>query len=288
MTLPPSGDQRRASPAPAAPSASAASSPSPLRPARPGPDGARARLVFPLDYPNLTEARAAAVALAPAVGVLKVGLELFVREGPPAVALGRELDIDLFLDLKLHDIPETVDRAVASAAALGARYLTVHAAGGAAMLSRAAARAAEAPSPLTILAVTVLTSLDADDLATQGIAGSASDHVLRLARTAWAAGVRGFVASPAEARALRLALGPEALLVTPGIRPAGAAAGDQKRVATPAQAIADGADLLVVGRPIRDAADPLAAARGVLAEIEGACARGQGQGEARGEGPWRD
>jgi orotidine-5'-phosphate decarboxylase len=262
-----------------------------LRSPHPGADSGRARLVFPLDYPSLTEARAAASALAPAIGVLKVGLELFVREGPPAVALGREFGLDLFLDLKLHDIPETVERAVVSAAAIGARYLTVHAAGGAAMLARAAARAAEAPTPLTILAVTVLTSLDASDLTAQGIPGSARDHVLRLARAAWAAGVRGFVASPAEARALREALGPEALLVTPGIRSAGVAADDQKRVATPAQAIADGADLLVVGRPIRDATDPLAAARGVVMEIEGALAerneRGEARREAQGEGPWR-
>jgi orotidine-5'-phosphate decarboxylase len=227
----------------------------------------RDRLVFPLDFPTLAEARPAAEALAPAVGVLKVGLELFVREGAAAVALGRALGRDVFLDLKLHDIPETVERAVASAAALGARYLTVHAAGGASMLARAAAQAARAPAPLTLLAVTVLTSLDAADLAAQAIPGTARDHVLRLARLAWNAGVRGFVCSPAEARAMREALGPEALLVTPGIRPAGAEAGDQKRVATPATAIADGADLLVVGRPIRDAADPLAAAHAVVAEI---------------------
>lgn len=238
----------------------------PSRPLR----GARERLVFPLDYASLDEARAAARTLAPSIGVLKVGLELFMREGPSAATVGRDLGLDVFLDLKLHDIPETVERAVVSAAALGVRYLTVHAAGGAAMLTRAEARAKEAATPLTILAVTVLTSLDARDLAAQGFAGPASDHVLRLARAAWTAGIRGFVASPAEARALRAELGPEALLVTPGIRPAGAAAGDQKRIATPAQAIADGADLLVVGRPIRDAADPLAAARAVVAEIDGA------------------
>jgi orotidine-5'-phosphate decarboxylase len=228
---------------------------------------AQGRLVFPLDYPTLAEARRAARLLAPAVGVLKVGLELFVREGPEAARLGAELGRDVFLDLKLHDIPETVERAVAAAAALGVRYLTVHAAGGTAMLARATAQAARAASPLTILAVTVLTSLDEADLSAQAIPGSAGEHVVRLARLAWDAGVRGFVASPAEARALRAALGAEALLVTPGIRPAGAAAGDQKRVATPATAIADGADLLVVGRPIRDAADPLAAAQAVVAEI---------------------
>jgi orotidine-5'-phosphate decarboxylase len=229
---------------------------------------ARERLVFPLDFATLAEARLAATRLAPAVGVLKVGLELFVSEGPAAAALGRELGLDVFLDLKLHDIPETVDRAVASAAELGVRYLTVHASGGVEMLRRAVARAAGAKTPLTILAVTVLTSLDEGDLRAQGVEASPSEQVLRLAQVAWSAGVRGFVTSPAEARALRAALGPEALLVTPGIRPIGAAAGDQKRIATPASAIADGADLLVVGRPIRDAADPLAAASAVVAEIE--------------------
>ena len=135
------------------------------------------------------------------------------------------------------------------------------------MLQRAAAAAARAPSPLTILAVTVLTSLDASDLAAQSIAGDVSDHVLRLARVAWGAGIRGFVCSPEEARGMRAALGKDALLVTPGIRPAGVDAGDQKRIATPSKAIADGADLLVVGRPIRDAADPVAAARAIVTEI---------------------
>jgi orotidine-5'-phosphate decarboxylase len=227
--------------------------------------GPRERVVFPLDFSTLAEAREAAELLAPAVGVMKVGLELFVREGPAAARLGSGCEV--FLDLKLHDIPETVERAVTGVAALGVRYLTVHAAGGTAMLARAVAAAAKAPTPLTILAVTVLTSLDAGDLAAQGIPGEAQDHVLRLARLAWEAGVRGFVASASEARGLRAALGPEALLVTPGIRPEGAGVGDQKRVATPAQAIADGADLLVVGRPIRDAADRLAAAKAVVAEI---------------------
>jgi orotidine-5'-phosphate decarboxylase len=236
------------------------------------PRSPRERLVFALDVPTLEEARAAAVRLAPEVGVLKVGLELFVREGPPAVGLGRELGRDVFLDLKLHDIPETVERAVASAATLGARYLTVHAAGGARMLARAVAAAARAPAPLTLLAVTVLTSLDAADLEAQGVAAVPERHVVRLAKLAWEAGVRGFVCSAAEARALREALGPDALLVAPGIRPDGAGAGDQKRIATPAQAVAAGVDLMVVGRPLRDAPDPVAAARAVVAEIARAAA----------------
>jgi orotidine-5'-phosphate decarboxylase len=232
----------------------------------------RERLVFPLDFPTLAEAKVAADQLAPAVGVLKVGLELFVREGPAATRLGTGSAI--FLDLKLHDIPETVERAVDAAAALGVRYLTAHAAGGTAMLARAVIAAARAASPLTILAVTVLTSLDGADLGAQGVAGSPRDQVVRLGRMAWEAGVRGFVTSAAEVRGLREALGPQALLVTPGIRPTGSGAGDQKRVATPEQAIADGADLIVVGRPIRDAADRLAAAKGVVAEIERATLAG--------------
>ncbi len=239
---------------------------------------ARERLVFPLDYPSLGEARAGVERVAPAVGVLKVGLELFVREGPAAVEVGRAFGRDVFLDLKLHDIPETVERAVAGAAALGVRYLTVHAAGGPAMLGRAVGAAARGERPMTILAVTVLTSLDPPALAAQGVQGTASEQVVRLAKMAWEVGVRGFVASAAEMRALRAALGPEALLVAPGIRPSGSGAADQKRVATPAQAVADGADLLVVGRPIRDAANPRAAAEAVVAEIE----RAASERDARG------
>ncbi|HVK65808.1 MAG TPA: orotidine-5'-phosphate decarboxylase [Polyangium sp.] len=230
------------------------------------------RLVFPLDYGSLEEARAGARVVAPSVGVLKVGLELFVREGPAAIAACHDLGRDVFLDLKLHDIPETVGRAVQSAASLGVRYLTVHAHGGRAMLERAAEEATRASAPLTILAVTVLTSLDAEDLTALGLSASPAEQAERVARLAWDAGVRGFVASASEAANLRSALGPEALLVTPGIRPAGSAAGDQKRITTPAQAISSGADLLVVGRPIRDAVNPLDAARAVVAEIEGALA----------------
>jgi orotidine-5'-phosphate decarboxylase len=236
-------------------------------------EAARARLAFALDYPDLQAARAGARTVAPAAGVLKVGLELFVQAGPEAVGLGAELGRDVFLDLKLCDIPETVGRAVAAAARLGARYLTVHAAGGQAMLQRAAAAAADAPAPMTILAVTLLTSLDAADLAAQGIGDGTPDarrHVVRMARLAWQAGVRGFVTSPAEVAALRDELGPDAFLVTPGVRPAGAEVGDQKRVATPASAIGAGADLLVVGRPIRDARDPLAAAHTLVEEIAAA------------------
>ncbi|MCC6551580.1 MAG: orotidine-5'-phosphate decarboxylase [Polyangiaceae bacterium] len=237
-------------------------------------DEARRRLVFPLDYPTYDEARAAISRVASSIGVLKIGLELFVREGPRAVELGRDFGLDVFLDLKLHDIPETVARAVASAAELGVRYLTVHATGGAEMLKRAAQEANRSDG-LILLAVTVLTSLDDADLAAQGVGEGAPAHARRLAELARAAGIRGFVTSPADVSALRAALGRDALLVTPGIRPtpegapaAGAAANDdQKRTATPTAAVAAGADLLVVGRPIREAADPPAAARSILHEI---------------------
>jgi orotidine-5'-phosphate decarboxylase len=230
----------------------------------------RRRLAFPLDYADLASARRGAELVRSSAGVLKVGLELFVRAGPPAVALGAELDCDVFLDLKLHDIPATVDGAVASAAGLGARYLTIHASGGAKMVEAAVRRAEKENPAMVILAVTVLTSLDDADVAALGVSGSASEHALRLARVAFAAGARGFVCSPGEVKQLRQALGPEVVFATPGIRPSGAATGDQKRVGTPREAILDGADLLVVGRPIRDAADPARAAQAVVSEIEGA------------------
>jgi orotidine-5'-phosphate decarboxylase len=234
------------------------------RPASPSEAGRRVAVA--LDLPTLDEARTFAAEVAPHIGVIKVGLELFVRFGPRAVEALAPLGRDVFLDLKLHDIPETVGRAVAQARELGVRYLTVHAGGGPAML-RAATEAAG--DELTILAVTVLTSLSHDDLRAIGVERPPLEQALGLARMATDAGVRGFVTSAHEVGALRAAL-PEAVLVTPGIRPAGAASGDQKRVATPASAIASGASLLVVGRPLRDAADPRAAAAALEAEIASA------------------
>jgi orotidine-5'-phosphate decarboxylase len=228
-----------------------------------------ARIAYALDYPSLAEARAGATQLRGHIGLVKVGLELFVKEGPAAFALARECGVDLFADLKLHDIPETVERAIASVAASGARFVTVHASGGAAMLARAVERAArESGGRLTVLAVTVLTSLDDADLEALGFGDRTADQVLRLARLAYAAGVRGFVCSPSEVQAMRAALGPDATLVTPGVRPAGADAHDQKRIATPADAVAHGADIVVVGRPIRDAKDPVAAARAIADDVQ--------------------
>jgi orotidine-5'-phosphate decarboxylase len=223
----------------------------------------RSPIAFALDFPSVDAARDAALRVAPAIGMIKVGLELFVNAGPAAVALGRDVGLPVFLDLKLHDIPETVERAVAQASHLGARLVTVHASGGRAMLERAVARAAAEGGDLAICAVTVLTSLDDADLHDLGIKGPTRDAVVRLARVAYDAGVRWFVCSPAEVRAVREALGADAVLVTPGVRPATSSPGDQKRVATPEQAIADGADWVVIGRPIRDASDPLGAAQSI-------------------------
>jgi len=226
-------------------------------------------IAFALDFARLEEAREAALAVKGAVGMLKVGLELFVEAGPRALAVGAEAGLPVFLDLKLHDIPETVERAVGRAAALGARVLTVHAGGGAAMLRRAVERAAKDGGTCAIAAVTVLTSLDAADLAAMGAAPGTTveGHARRLARLAWNEGVRAFVCSPQEAAAMRAELGPQATLITPGVRAAaGAGADDQKRVATAASAVRAGADWLVVGRPIRDANDRAAAARALRDE----------------------
>ncbi len=201
--------------------------------------------------------------------MIKVGLELFAIAGPAAVRLGEDVGRPVFLDLKLHDIPETVERAVGRAADLGVRYATVHAQGGPAMLRRAVARAQAAGGALEIVAVTVLTSLDGADLGKMGVAADVATHAARLAAMAWAEGVRAFVCSPHEAQAMRATLGPTATLITPGVRAAdtgGAGKDDQKRVATAARAIRDGADWLVVGRPIRNAADPLAAATAIARE----------------------
>jgi orotidine-5'-phosphate decarboxylase len=227
----------------------------------------RRRLAFALDYPTLDEARRGAEAVRASAGVLKVGLELFVREGPPAVRLGPALGCQVFLDLKLHDIPKTVDRAVGVASGLGVRYLTLHAAGGPHMLEQAAKRADREGTELVLLAVTVLTSLDAADLHATGVNDAPGAHALRLARLARSAGVPGLVCSSAEVALLRRELGPDAVLVTPGIRPAGSGGDDQKRTGTPGGAIRDGSSILVVGRPIRDAADPAAAARAIVDEI---------------------
>jgi orotidine-5'-phosphate decarboxylase len=234
-------------------------------------------LAFALDFPDLPRARPMLERLRGSVGCVKIGLELYVREGPAVVREAAALGFDVFLDLKLHDIPETVARAVAGAGSLGARLLTVHASGGPAMLARAVERAREAASGLQLVGVTVLTSLDDADLALLGVASASGEHAVRLARVGWRAGLRAFVCSPLEVAALRVELGADAMLVTPGIRAPGEAAGDQKRTASPRDAVLRGADLLVVGRPIRDAPDPVAAAAQIVREIDaGLAARAAG------------
>ena len=220
------------------------------------------RVFVALDTPDPARARELARILAGRVGGLKVGLELFTAAGPGLVRELGSTGTPVFLDLKLHDIPNTVGAAAAAAARTGAALLTVHALGGEAMI-----RAAVAGAPgVVVLAVTVLTSHAAGDLPALGIAGPPADAVGRLASVARRAGAGGIVCSALEIEVVRRAF-PEALVVVPGIRPAGADKGDQARVATPASAVASGADRLVVGRPITAAPDPAAAAEAIAREI---------------------
>jgi len=230
-------------------------------------------LIVALDFPTAAEALRCVQAMPENLSFYKVGLELFTAEGPSFCRVLVDKGHRLFLDLKLHDIPNTVARAVRSAARLGVSFLTVHASGGREMLRAAAEAAAEAGGQgPKLLAVTVLTSLDAEALETIGIARSLSEQVVRLAELALESGVHGLVASVAEAAALRAEFGPDPILVTPGIRPAGSEAGDQKRTATPVDAIRAGADYLVVGRPITAAPDPGLAATSLYTEIRRALA----------------
>ena len=224
----------------------------------------RAPIAVALDAPDAETAALWARAVTPHVAVVKVGLELFCRTGPSIVDSVRGgSGAELFLDLKLHDIPNTVAGAVRSVARLRPRYLTVHASGGADMV-RAAVDAADGA---TIAAVTVLTSLSAEGLDAVGLAGPPLDAVRRLASLAVGAGAGALVCSPQEVAAVRAEVGPGVVLITPGVRPAGADVQDQARVATPEQALADGADLLVIGRPITGAADPGAAAASIAASL---------------------
>ena len=222
-------------------------------------------IALALDTAELETAVGWAAAAGPHLTTVKIGLELFLRHGGDAVLKCREASGDraVFLDLKLHDIPNTVAGAARSVAGLAPDYLTVHAAGGAAMI----AAAVEALPDTRIAAVTVLTSLDAQDLDAVGLAGPATDAVRRLAGLAVAAGARAIVCSPQEVSLLRRDVGTDVTLVTPGVRPAGVAHADQSRVATPEQAIRDGADLLVIGRPITGAADVRAAAAAISASL---------------------
>jgi len=230
---------------------------------------ARARLIVALDLASLVEAEAMVNTLGASVSFYKIGLELAFIGG---LGLAQELIRDgkeVFLDLKLHDIPNTVTRASAQLSGLGASFLTVHAF----PQTMAAARLGVAGSRLRLLGVTVMTSYDDRDLAEAGYAYGVSDLVARRAAQARAAGLDGLILAAEDAAAMRAEFGPSFILVTPGIRPAGSALGDQKRTMTPAKAIAAGADYLVVGRPITAAKDPRAEAEAIVAEIVSATPR---------------
>ncbi|MFP5275738.1 MAG: orotidine-5'-phosphate decarboxylase [Acidobacteriota bacterium] len=228
---------------------------------------ARERLIVALDVPDAAAAAALVERLEGTCKWFKVGLELYVAEGPrvlePLLAKGHSV----FLDLKLHDIPNTVAGAVRSAAKLGAQMLTLHAGGGPAMLAAARAALEGVANPPQLLAVTVLTSMDQAQASAVGLNRSPAEQVELLARMGMEAGIRGFVCSPEEVARLRSLTGPDGVLVIPGIRPAGAAIGDQKRIATPADALRQGASYLVVGRPITQAAEPARAAEAILKEM---------------------
>jgi len=226
------------------------------------------RLIAAIDTPDAGKAGALVREVAPHCGLVKFGLEYFLANGPAGLQAAQGAPV--FLDLKLHDIPNTVAGAVHSLLPLGVDMLTIHAAGGAAMIAAAAkAAAAAGPRAPKILAVTVLTSLDASALSDIGVAGGTTQQVLRLARLALENGADGLVCSAHEIAVLRDSFGDKPILVVPGIRPAGSAVGDQARVMTPEQAVSAGADYIVVGRPITQAAEPGAAAAAIAGAIKG-------------------
>ncbi|GEA17034.1 MAG: orotidine-5-phosphate decarboxylase [Moorella sp. (in: firmicutes)] len=236
---------------------------------------ARDKIIVALDVASLAAGEKLVDQLFPYVGMFKVGLEFYTTAGPAAIRMIKERGGKVFADLKLHDIPNTVAGAARALVRLGVDMLNVHAAGGRSMMeaavaaARQEAEAAGRPAPF-ILAVTVLTSLDGKALRDEvGIEREVEEQVVRWARLAKEAGLDGVVASPREIRAIREACGPEFLIVTPGVRPAGADRGDQRRVMTPAAALQEGASYLVIGRPITAAPDPAAAARAIGEEMEG-------------------
>ncbi len=240
------------------------------------PMSAKEKIIVALDVPSADAAVRVAQKLRGHVGLFKVGKEVFTAEGP---AVARRLiaeGIKVFLDLKFHDIPNTVRAAAHQAGLLGVSLITIHASGGSKMIAaaaegvRLAAKETGVAQPAKVLAITALTSLSAEDLAEIGFAGSPEEVVVRLARLAKASGADGVVASPREIAVIRAACGPNFLIVTPGIRPAAGSTDDQARTATPESAIRAGADYLVIGRPITGAADPVAAADAIAAEMENA------------------
>ena len=228
---------------------------------------ARERLIVALDVSSAAAAQKIVAAVGDSARYYKVGLQLYTAEGPQIVRHLVSSGRQVFLDLKLHDIPNTVGAAVKEACQLGVSMLTVHASGGTNMLRTAVEAGRNANISPIILAVTVLTSLEDRDLEHAGVRGTVGDQVSRLAALAIASGCHGVVASAHEAAALRNELGDDFLIVTPGVRPSGTDHGDQARVVTPAEAIAAGANYIVVGRPITGANDPAAEAREILAQI---------------------
>ena len=230
----------------------------------------RERLIVALDVSSCADALKIVSSLGDSVQTYKVGMQLYTAKGPKIVRDLISAGKSVFLDLKYHDIPNTVAATVREAAHLGVSMMTVHASGGTKMLRAAAEAARSANSPPKILAVTVLTSMDENDLREIGVSGQPLDQVLKLASIALAAGCDGIVSSAREVRNLRTSFGQSFLAITPGVRPAGAAHGDQARVVTPAEAIAAGATHIVVGRPITAALRPEAAIQSVLRELEGA------------------
>ena len=226
------------------------------------------KIIVALDFADADSALALVARLDPALCRLKVGKELFTVAGPDLVRTLVARGFEVFLDLKFHDIPNTVAAACRAAAGLGVWMLNVHASGGRRMMAAAQAALADLPKPPLLIAVTVLTSMSAEDLGEVGISATPADQVLRLARLAHACKLDGVVCSAQEAAMLRAELGAGFRLVTPGIRPAGAEAGDQRRVMTPAEALRAGATDLVIGRPVTAAADPLAALKQIQSDIQ--------------------
>jgi orotidine-5'-phosphate decarboxylase len=226
------------------------------------------RLIVALDFPTGNEARRIAAAITGVAGWLKIGKQLFTAEGPALVRELAQAGNNIFLDLKYHDISATVAGAVKAAAALGVGIITVHASGGSKMLQAAVEAAHQAEVPPMIVAVTVLTSHTDSELQETGVAGGLLDHALRLATLARLAGCDGVVSSAQEASEIRRELGAGFAIITPGVRPDGAAHHDQVRVVTPAEAIRAGATHIVVGRPITGAADPVGAAKAIREEIQ--------------------
>jgi orotidine-5'-phosphate decarboxylase len=234
---------------------------------------AHEKIIVALDVPDLSTGEQLVKSLAAHVGFFKVGLEFYSAAGPAAIAMVKQHGGKVFADLKLHDIPNTVAGAARALVRQGVDILDVHAAGGSAMLKAAAGAVREEAAkagclPPLLLAITVLTSLDGSVLRTEvGIEREVEEQVVHWARLVQDCGLDGVVASPREIKAIRQACGPEFAIVTPGVRPAGAALGDQRRVMTPAEALSQGSDYLVIGRPITAAPDPVAAVRAIVAEM---------------------